>query len=190
MTDQQDLANEFLNPEQSEEEKQDGLDRLSIMIDIRNDAAEDVNKLAEDLAAAQKKLRGMDENDLPTLMNELGFKIVTLEDGRTILIEKGLSASIAKKNKAEAAKWLVDNELSEIVSYDITINFSPEKKEQFETVRKELEDRDLYPDSAFNMHTGRVKAALKELDAQGVEFPEKLFGVYRWEQAKVKPAKK
>ena len=182
---EQDLANQFLGEEENAEPTEDDLTRLSKMLDNYSVVIETVERTEDQFKTAKKDLRQVEEIDIPTLMEELKFTKIQLQDGRTILIDEGFSASITVANRPEAAQWLIDHDLGEIIGYDLTISFTPDNKDDFERLRNSLEAEELYPKSAFVMHTGKIKAALKDLMGEGVEVPEKVFGIFKYKKAKV-----
>ena len=181
-----DLTNEFLGTNEDREASGDELNRLSKLVDNLIAAQDAVDSAGEKLKAANKVLTKIEQFEIPSLMEELKFAELTLTDGRKIKIEEGISASISKANKAEAAAWLMDHDLSEILSYDLNVSFSTDKRSEFLKLQEELQGREMYPSSVFNMNTGKVKSALKTMMGEGQEVPEKLFGIFKWKKAKVK----
>jgi len=142
-------------------------------------------RLIKDLKAQHKKLS---TDTLPTAMQAAGMVNFALTDGSEVSVKEELFMSIPKKNKAEAADWLVAHDHESLVKNDVYLPFSKGDDEQLNNLIEILKDNG-YSDSYSieqGMNTASVKAAVREMLEQGVDVPMKLFGGFQQITAKVK----
>lgn len=107
------------------------------------------------------------------------MRSITLTDGSSVEIDETMYAAIAKKNKAAAAQWLIDNGQGSLVKQDIIFSFGKGEDELANKLQQlatnygftEHETKD-------NVNTSAVKAVIKELLAQGIDVPLELFGAH------------
>lgn len=140
----------------------------------------------EDLVKKGKaEIAKLEEDVIPNLLQGAGLEKVTLDSGHEITVREELYASIPKKNASEVAGWLDAHGLSALVANDVTIPFDRGDKERAEAVYARLQEEFGNVSIAETFHTGSVKAALKELLADGVDVPLNLFGARLITKAKV-----
>lgn len=143
--------------------------------------------LEEQVKAKKRELMLVSCEDIPTLMAEVGLSKVALTDGSVITVGENLYASIPQRNKAEVAQWLISHGLGSIVRSTVAVLFDKGEKQQTDECISLLLAHgfeDVKVDD--NMNTSSVKAAIKELMAQGVDVPLPLFGATIVKEAKIK----
>lgn len=139
------------------------------------------------LKIAKANLRQVQERDLPEAMLACNMEKFTTSDGLNVSVSETLYASVAKKNKAEAAKWLIDNELGALVKEDVVIGFDGGASEQVQALLTMLAENSINNvTTSESMNTASIKAAIKELLANGVDVPLELFGAHFARKAVVK----
>lgn len=157
----------------------DELQQVTTLALLQRSQEQHVTKLEGDLKDAKRKLRKTCEDLLPTLLDEIGLLSISLTDGSVIKIDETLYATIAKKNKAEAAEWLEENGQGSLVQTDVTLTFATGEQEKLHRLVDLLDSTEFSGYSSANsMNTGSVKAVIKELLAQGVDVPLSLFGAH------------
>ena len=146
-----------------------------------------VAKMEDDLKNAKARLRKVQEHDLPEAMLACNMETFVTSDGLKVSVKETLYASIAAKNKVEAGKWLIANELGALVKEDVVIGFDGG---DHEAVQELLDKLTLIGtknvSTSESMNTASIKAAIKELLADGKEVPLELFGAYFSRKAVVK----
>ena len=143
--------------------------------------------IEEQLKKAKAELRKVQEHDLPEAMLACNMETFVTSDGLKVSVKETLYASIAAKNKVEAGKWLIANELGALVKEDVVIGFDGG---DHEAVQELLDKLTLIGtknvSTSESMNTASIKAAIKELLADGKEVPLELFGAYFSRKAVVK----
>lgn len=132
---------------------------------------------AEDvLKAAKEHARILREETIPAVFAEAGIADFTLACGQKICVKSELFASVPKENKAEAAKWLIENGLGGIVKSTVKVDFQKNDFSAAYQLKDELA-RDGYCAAAEqDFNTTSLKACLREKIAAGEPVPLDLFG--------------
>ena len=147
----------------------------------------DVAAIEETLKTAKAGLRKVQEHDLPEAMLACNMETFVTSDGLKVSVKETLYASIAAKNKVEAGKWLIANELGALVKEDVVIGFDRGNHEAVQELLDKLVLLGTYNVSTVeSMNTASIKAAIKELLSDGKEVPLELFGAYFSRKAVVK----
>lgn len=155
------------------------LSQLSELVDKQKHLESQVERLEEMLKTARDHLRSVAEVDIPALLDEVGILSFTWRDGSSVSVKETMYASIPKKNKPAAAGWLIDHGLSSLVKSDVIILMDKGDNEKLHALLELLDGAGhLTYHVAENMNTSSVKAAIKELLAQGDDVPLDLFGVH------------
>ncbi len=116
----------------------------------------DLQEEAAELARRERELSMM---ELPDLMKEIGIPEFKTESGARLSIQHKVKASISKARKEAAFKWLRENGHGSLIK---------------ERVVEE------------NVHPNTLAAFCKEQLARGVPLPEKLLGIYEFDQTVIK----
>ena len=104
------------------------------------DQEEAVAALEADLKQAKKSLMKMTDEDLPTMLAEIGLSSMTLDDGSEVSVKQTYGASILVDNRPKAYQWLRDNGFGDIVKNTVSCSFGmgeDEKAEQFRSIAEE-----------------------------------------------------
>ena len=144
----------------------------------------EVDRTEQAFKDAKKQLRELEETDMPTLMDELGFEKIVLSSGETVSVVDNYFMSIAKKNKEKVASWLMNNGLSSLISRDLIVSFGPEQHEEYEELKNQLSN--YHPIGTVAMNTGSIKAAAKELMSEGIDVPFDILGMTHVRSTKIK----
>jgi len=147
----------------------------------------EVARIEEMLTEAKKRLRKVQDFDLPEAMLACNMETFTTSNGLKVSVKETLTASISKANKQAAAKWLLENELGALVKEDVIIGFDNGASEAVNALVKLLAENGVTNVSTHeSMNTASVKAGIKELLAQGKDVPLELFGAHFYRKAVVK----
>jgi len=138
-----------------------------------------VASLDEQKKDAERHLRLLVEEDLPAALDEAGIPEFKTADGAHVKVEQKLYMSVPKKNKPALALWLLGHGHGALVQSDVVVKF---KKGEADKVNEAV---DLLATHGFpvvhideSMHTGQLKALVRELLDEGEDVPMELFGAY------------
>jgi len=141
---------------------------------------EEEQKQAE-LKEIQERERQLSQVDIPEKLEEIGMEEFTLSDGSKVSVKDEVKLSIPKapEKRQSAFRFLRDAGLGSLIKEKVEVS---ENAEQAEEVLKQAGvDYKVNEDA----HTGAVKSALKELEAEGQDVPWSDLGGYKYKQTKV-----
>jgi len=140
----------------------------------QNEIAE-AEELLKRLKAEERKIG---QEEIPSLMENLGFEKITLKDGRTLMVKEALQCAIPATKKFRAYKWLDDHGHGDLIKIALTSKFGRGEKNEAEHARDVLIELGLSPDLAESVHAGTLKVWAREELAQGRALPAELFKVH------------
>lgn len=156
------------------------------------DAAVRVAELEDLLKKAKDELFQISTVDLPEAMKEAGLEKFTSTDGLEISVSKDVQCGIPAARREEAYEWLAKNGFDGIIKSDLDVVFGRGERAKAEKLLEQLRKKGLEVTFNQNIHAQTLKSFVKERMADTeakVEFPLKLFGVFPFDKATVKPTK-
>jgi len=134
-----------------------------------------------ELKQVQEQERQLAERDIPEKLEEIGMEEFTLSDGTKISVKEDVKMSIPKnpQKRGETFKFLRNHGLGSLIKEEVTTTENPEEAQRV------LREAGIEPKVEENAHTGAVKSALKELEAEGQDIPWQEIGGYKFKQAKI-----
>lgn len=157
---------------QSEAAMTTKLGRVSVLAKLQIEAEQKVADLEDQLKAANKKLRRIQTEDFPMLMNELGLREVRLDNGRRVSVSRKLVMSLPKdpNRRAACAKWLVDHGLESLVQTRVSVKFDRGDGHEPERMINLLDEFGFSNvERSEDMNTSSVKSAVAKALASGEE---------------------
>jgi hypothetical protein len=155
---------------------------------IRNKEAE-----IEDLEAKLKKeknaLLKMTDEDLPTMLTEIGFSSITLDDGSNVTVKQTYGASIRIDDKPQAFEWLRDNGYDDIIKNQVMCIFGRGEDDQASAFKALASQQGLVAEQKTDIHPQTLRAFIKERVENGDDFPMELFGAWVGQRAVIKRTK-
>ncbi len=145
-----------------------------------------IAEAAQRLKDLEREWRVLVEQDIPSIMDEIGMAKITMADGSNVAVDDFLYASIPKKNKRAVADWLAANNLESLVSRDVVTHFERGEEELIQQTVDLIREHGFACTTTESMNTGSVKSAIRELLDNGVDVPMKLFGAYMLRKAVIK----
>lgn len=146
-----------------------------------------VASLEQQLADAKEKLREIREGRLPAVMDEIDLGSYSTKGGIEIEIKEAIRGSIPKATESEAFQWLEDNDNANLIKRQFVIEFGKDEEKWANKFEADLKKRKrqlaVARKKAVNPQT--LQAFVRTKLSEGVDFPMKLFGVYRQRFAKV-----
>ena len=144
----------------------------------------------EKLKKQKEELRKLQNEELPMLMQEIGFKKFELEDGSSVNIKEIYAGSISQANKEKAFNWLRENKFDDIIKNTVTTAFGKGEDTAAKNFMDIAEQAGYTPIQKTEVHPQTLKAFIKERVEGGDEFPMELFGAYIGYKAEIKKSKK
>lgn len=195
MSDLNDSANLLRMMEQDTAESgletldQEGLHTVASMaVAIKNKEAE-IEDLEVKLKKEKNALLKMTDEDLPTMLAELGLSSMTLEDGSNVTVKQTYGASIRVDDKPQAFEWLRDNGYDDIIKNQVTCVFGRGEDDQASAFQALAIQQGLAPEQKTDIHPQTLRAFIKERVENGDDFPMELFGAWVGQRAVIKRTK-
>ena len=153
--------------------------------EIRNKEA-DIDTLEKTLKAKKEELRKQSEEELPSMMAEIGVNSFELDDGSKVTVKDLYGAHISQANRDAAYLWLRENGFDDIIKNTLSIVFGRGEDQKADHFMKILEGHGLLPEQNTGVHPSTLKAWVRERIEAGDEFPMDLFGAYIGQRAVIK----
>lgn len=194
MSSANDILAEMESDSTSDESKLDGLtpknsQRMRSMAEIAraigNKEAE-IGDLEDLLKSKKEELRRQSEEELPSMMAELGINSFELDDGSKVTVRDLYGGYISVPNRDAAYEWLRENNYDDIIKNIIAVQFGRGEDQKAEHYLKILEGHGLLPEQNTSIHPSTLKAWVKERMENGDQFPMDLFGAFVGQRAVIK----
>lgn len=157
----------------------------SIARQIR-DEEEYIASLDKDLKKAKKNLLKLTDEELPTLLQEMGLSEFKLDDGSQVTIKQTYGASILVDNRPTAYQWLRDNGFGDLIKNIVSCEFGMGEDQKAEDFRDTASRKGFQVEQDTSVHPQTLKAFVKERCEKGEEFPMELFGAFIGHRAIIK----
>jgi uncharacterized protein YfeS len=179
---------EAANPEAFNKVSEGETSKLSNLIRQSIDLTKQVNDAEQHLKDLQHRKRTVDEEDIPSLMEQLGVESLTV-DGNKVTIDKFVSARIPDDRKDEAFNFIRSIGEGDIIKNEIVVGFSMGQDNVAGAVVDDLRKQGLAPAQKTHIHpmTLRTWAKNRIDNSKTIDFD--LFGIYVGNRAKIKGAK-
>jgi hypothetical protein len=138
------------------------------------------------LEAIKKKVVQIEQEDLPTLMAELGLQEFKLSSGEKITIKDEVACSISKEHQSAAFAWLIKNKFGGIIKTLVAVQFGKGEHADAARMAKALQTQlgKAHPvELDESVHPQTLKAFVKERLQNGDALPVDLFGVLPFKKA-------
>ena len=169
------------------QDKPDALGRVASLAQLLVEQQQTVAELERELKERKAELRRTETEDLPQLMTELGLTELTLKDNSKVAVKEEVDAKITEKTRAEALKWLLDNDYGGIIKTVVAMEFGRGEHDNAAAIAHHLQqDEGLPVQLKEDVHHSTLKAFVKERLEAGVDVPFDLFNVHSYTKAIVK----
>ena len=178
------MENDFLSQLESDAIATDSTPKDQDLNSVANiaKAIQDKEDLLADLEkqvkTVKKELLKLTDEDLPSILQELGMTGFTLDDGSSISIKPTYGAHIKVSDKEEAFAWLRKNVVS--------CTFGRGEDETAVDFMAFAEKSGYTPQQKTDVHSQTLKAWVRERVENGDSFPSELFGAYVGQRAIIK----
>jgi len=154
---------------------QDSLSSVAGLARAIRDKEALIEDLENRLKDQKKQLLKLTDEDLPTMLAEMGLSSFTLDDGSNVQVKQTYGASIAVDNRPAAYDWLRDKGYDDIIKNTVSCQFASQQG--------------YYAEQKTEIHPQTLRAFVKERVEKGDDFPMELFGAWIGQRAVIKRSK-
>jgi len=130
------------------------------------------------LKEAKRLERSINQDEIPSLMSNLGFESITLSDGKKVAVKDSVQIAIPALMKPDAYKWMDTNGHGDLIKIGLTAKFARGERDMADEAFQALLDVGASPNETVSVHPGTLKAwAREELD-HGHSLPQQYFKVH------------
>jgi hypothetical protein len=155
---------------------------------IRDKEAE-VNELEQKLKNEKRALMKLTDEDLPTMLAEIGLTSMKLDDGSEVSIKPQYGANILVDNRPAAYEWLRENGYDDIIKNTVACTFGRGEDDKASAFKSFAEEEGYFAEQNTGIHHTTLRAFVKERIENGDDFPMELFGAYVGQRAIIKRSK-
>jgi len=155
---------------------------------IRDKEAE-VNELEQKLKNEKRALMKLTDEDLPTMLAEIGLTSMKLDDGSEVTIKPQYGANILVDNRPAAYEWLRENGYDDIIKNTVACTFGRGEDDKASAFKSFAEKEGFFAEQNTGIHHTTLRAFVKERVENGDDFPMELFGAYVGQRAIIKRSK-
>ena len=137
----------------------------------------------------KEKAKQLSNFDIPKMMQEMNITKLKLKDGASIEVSAFYNARITSEKQEEAFNWLRNNGLGDIIKNDVTVTFGMSEDIKASDYASLAKRQGYEPVQKVSVHTGTLKALVRERIESGKEIPTELFNVFAGNQTKIKRKK-
>ena len=160
----------------------------SLARQIRNEE-QSIAELDRQLKEKKKSLLKLTDEDLPSVLAEMGISSFSLDDGSTVDVKNTYGASILVDNRPKAYDWLRENGYDDIIKNTVSSTFGRGEDDRANAFSAFAQKEGYNVNQKTEIHPQTLRAFVKERCEAGDEFPMDLFGAYIGQRAVIKGSK-
>ena len=169
---------------------QQGLTSVAALARTIRDKEAKISDLEQTLKEEKKALIKLTDEEMPSMLAEIGMASFALDDGSTVEVKQTYGASILVEKRPEAYEWLRDNGYDDIIKNTVACQFGRGEDDQASAFAAFAQQQGYVPDQKTEVHPQTLRAFVKERCEAGEEFPMELFGAWVGQRAVIKRGKK
>jgi len=181
-----------INYEEDQRKSLDSIDessKLSAQVVKLTNLEDELADKETELKELKRKVELVSGEVIPTMMQEMNISTLKLADGTSVEVKPIYGASILVAQREEAFKWLRDNGLGDLIKNDVTVTFGMSEDIKASDYASLAKRQGYEPVQKVSVHTGTLKALVRERIESGKEIPTELFNVFAGNQTKIKRKK-
>ena len=144
-----------------------------------------IDQKQAELKEVQNKYKKVSEEDIPSMLSELGLSEITLTAGSKINTAQYYSARITPDKIDEAFDWLNNNSHGDIIKNTVTVSFGREENDSAVKLADELAGQGLEPAQKKWVEPMTLKAFVREQVENGNDLPLDTFNVYIGQKTRI-----
>lgn len=162
------------------------LSKIGDLVDKYEEAVTERKRLEDQLKRVKETERYYAEEAIPSAMDEVGMAELTLADGTAVSVQEFTRASIPKKYKDDAHRWLEENGFGDLIKTRLQASAGRGELERMRQLAEYIsEQSDLVPSIEEAVHPQTLGAFVREQRANGTELPHDLLGIYEGRTTKL-----
>jgi len=168
---------------------QSGLNTVAGLARQIRDQEKIIAELDRQLKEKKKSLLKLTDEDLPSVLAEMGISSFSLDDGSTVDVKNTYGASILVDNRPKAYDWLRENGYDDIIKNTVSSTFGRGEDDRANAFTAFAQKEGYFVNQKTEIHPQTLRAFVKERCEAGDEFPMDLFGAYIGQRAIIKGSK-
>lgn len=140
------------------------------------------------LKEEKKALLKLTDEDLPTMLSEIGLSSMKLDDGSEVTVKPTYGANILVDNRPQAYEWLREHGYDDIIKNTVFCQFGRGEDDKASAFKAFAAQEGHLAEQKEEIHPQTLRAFVKERTENGETLPE-VFGVYVGQRAVVKRSK-
>jgi hypothetical protein len=169
---------------------QQGLTSVAALARTIRDKEANISDLEQTLKEEKKALLKLTDEEMPSMLAEIGMASFALDDGSTVEVKQTYGASILVSKRPEAYDWLRDHGHDDIIKNTVLCQFGRGEDDQAGAFAAFAQTQGFIPEQKTEVHPQTLRAFVKERCEAGEEFPMELFGAWVGQRAVIKRSKK
>jgi len=169
---------------------QQGLTSVAALARTIRDKEARISDLEQTLKEQKKELLKLTDEEMPSMLAEIGMSSFALDDGSTVEVKQTYGASILVDKRPEAYDWLRDHGHDDIIKNTVLCQFGRGEDDQAGAFAAFAQKQGFIPEQKTEVHPQTLRAFVKERCETGEEFPMELFGAWVGQRAVIKRGKK
>lgn len=169
---------------------QQGLTSVAALARTIRDKEAKIFDLEQTLKDEKKTLLKLTDEEMPSMLAEIGMSSFALDDGSTVEVKQTYGASILVSKRPEAYDWLRDHGHDDIIKNTVLCQFGRGEDDQAGAFAAFAQTQGFIPEQKTEVHPQTLRAFVKERCEAGEDFPMELFGAWVGQRAVIKRGKK
>jgi len=157
-----------------------------------SDKVIELRNLEDQVAASENHTKDLKEKakqlsnfDIPKMMQEMNVTKLKLKDGASIEVKPFYGAHITPDKQEKAFNWLREHGLGDIIKNDVTVTFGMGEDNKATDYAVLARGQGYEPVQKVGVHTGTLKAVVRERTESGRDMPADLFNTFVGNQTKI-----
>ena len=177
---------DFEKDQQDAIKKTDNIQSLSDQVERLEGVMTTIEKAEENLKLLKKNRDHISGEVIPTMMSEMGFAELKLNDGSFLKVSTSYKAHISEANKEAAYNWLRNNGLGDIIKNEISVSFGRNEDNKAADYANLAKGQGFQPTQKMKVEPMTLKALVRERIEAGKEMPTEIFGVFSENKTTIK----
>ena len=177
---------DFEKDQQDAIKKTDNIQSLADQVERLEGVMTTIEKAEENLKLLKKNRDHISGEVIPTMMSEMGFAELKLNDGSFLKVSTSYKAHISEANKEAAYNWLRNNGLGDIIKNEISVSFGRYEDNKAADYANLAKGQGFQPTQKMKVEPMTLKALVRERIEAGKEMPTEIFGVFSENKTTIK----
>ena len=177
---------DFEKDQQDAIKKTDNIQSLADQVERLEGVMTTIEKAEENLKLLKKNRDHISGEVIPTMMSEMDFAELKLNDGSFLKVSTSYKAHISEANKEAAYNWLRNNGLGDIIKNEISVSFGRNEDNKAADYANLAKGQGFQPTQKMKVEPMTLKALVRERIEAGKEMPTEIFGVFSENKTTIK----